>query len=149
MAKKKKKSVVSDAAMAILDGVTKTGIDQIKDDTTKAYLENVWGELYKELPDIAEALFGHGEVLLSGEYKESVAAIMKKMEEDILAFKRKEFDSIDFMDLIERRKSAIFALYNAQEAVSARPSVAKVLAAAANIAEILVIKAIPFILAII
>jgi hypothetical protein len=143
------KDVLIEAGTKFLGGFAKKGIAEIKDDTVRDFMGKAWGSLEAELPDLARSLVGSGEVIMSGPYKEQSAEILGKMQADILSFKNKEIDAIDFKILVERRKMAIYALYNAQEAVGSRPSVQKVLNAMGNIATILIKTGVPFILSVI
>jgi len=135
------------AALKILDGLTKKGLDQVKDEKVKEYLTEVWGDLKDEIPDLFDVLVGDGEVVLSGKYEDATKTIMKKIQDDILAFRAGGMDAIDFEEIVRIRRAAIFALYNAQKASQAQPSLQYVLTAAESIATILITKGIPFILA--
>jgi hypothetical protein len=144
-----KKDVVVEAGAKFLGGLAKKGIAEIKDEKIRSFLGGAWGELEAQLPTLANSLIGHGETVLSGQYKEKTAKILAKMQEDILALKNKEIDAIDFRMLTERRKMAIYALYNAQKATGNKPSIQTILNAAGEIATILVKHGLPFILSII
>ena len=141
------KDAASEAAVKILGGLATKGIDEVKDEKVKAYLTDVWGDLEKELPDLAKTLVGNGEVVLSGKHAEMSADILRDMKDDILAFKNQEIDQIELEDLVQRRKAALFALYQAQKISSAKPSIQRILVAAEQIGTILLTKGIPFILA--
>jgi hypothetical protein len=141
------KDATSDAAVKILGGLATKGIDEVKDEKVKEYLTDVWGDLEKELPDLAKTLVGSGEVVLSGKHAEMSKDILLKMKEDIFAFKAREIDQIELEDLVQRRKAALFALYQAEKKSSARPSIQKILDAGERIATILITKGIPFLLA--
>ena len=141
------KDAASEAAVKVLGGLAKKGINEVKDDTVRGYLTDVWGDLEKELPDLAKTLIGDAEVVLSGKHLDLSKDILVKMKEDILAFKGGEIDQIEFEDLIQRRKAALFALYQAEKKSSARPTVQRILDAGERIATILITKGIPFVLA--
>ena len=140
---------IVDPVMGLVDGITRKKLDQVKDPKVRDYLTNVWGDLLVKTPSLFEALVGPGEVILSGEYLDKTKAIMASIQGDIMAFKNKEIGESVFKDLIRRRKSAIFSLYNAQKIQQAKPSVQKVLIAASQVAEILLKHGIPVILALI
>lgn len=141
------KNAAGEAAAKILGGLATKGIGEVKDEKVRAYLTDVWGDLEKELPDLTKTLVGDGEVILSGKHAEMSKAILIKMKEDILAFKAKEIDQIELEDLVQRRKAALFALYQAEKKSSARPSVQRILDAMERIGVILLTRGIPFILA--
>jgi hypothetical protein len=141
------KKPIEAATLKILDGLAKKGLDQVEDDSVRGYLTEVWGGLKDELPDLFDVIVGEGEVVLSGKHLDSTKAIMKKMQADILSLKAGEIDTVDFEEIIEIRRAAIFALYNAQRISQVQPSLQKVLTAAGRVAEILVTKGAPFILA--
>lgn len=134
-------------ALAILDGVAKKQLDDVKDPKVRQYLTDVWGGLKDEAPNLLETLIGPGEVVLSGKYAEKTKSILAKIQEDVLAFKRKEVSQTGFQELVWRRKRAIFALYKAQEATQRQITGDKILSAAETIAGILIKYGIPFILA--
>jgi hypothetical protein len=140
---------VEKAALKILDGLAKKGLDQVEDEEVRGYLTDVWGGLKDELPDLFEVLVGEGEVVLSGKYLDATKGIMKKMQDDILGFREGLYDKIDFEEIIEIRRQAIFALYSAQRITQVQPSLQKFLSAAGRIAEILLTKGIPYILALV
>jgi len=140
---------IQDAALKILDGLTRKALDEVGDDNVKEYLTEVWGDLKDELPDLFSVLVGDGEVVLSGKYEDSTKAIMKKIQDDILTFRAGGMDAVDFEEIVRIRRAAIFSLYNAQKASQAQPSLQHVLSAAERIAMILITKGIPFILALI
>lgn len=146
---KPKPKPVEKAALNLLDGLARKGLDQVGDEKVREYLGEVWGGLKDELPDLFEVLVGEGEVVLSGKYLDATKAILKKMQNDILSFRAGDFDKIDFEEIIEIRRAAIFALYNAQRITQVQPSLQKVLSAAGRIAEIIVTKGIPFVLALV
>jgi hypothetical protein len=140
---------VQTAALKLLDGLTKKGLDQVEDEKVREYLTDVWGDLEGELPDLFHVLVGDGEVVLGGKYLDATKAIMKKMQDDILSFRNGDFDQIDFEEIIEIRRAAIFSLYNAQKISQVQPSLQGVLSAAGRIAEILLKNGVPFILALV
>lgn len=107
----------------------------------------VWGEIAPTIPDIIKTISSQTETALKGKYKDATLAILKKMDEDIVAFKNKEIDRIEYEDLVGRRKAAIFALYNANKISNQKPSIQKVLSAAETIATTLLVKAVPAIIA--
>ena len=98
----------------------------IKDELGKLALE-VWGDIAPTIPGIITSIVGPTEVVLQGKYKDETKAILKKMEGDLIAFKNKEIDRIEFTDLVGRRKAAVYALYNANKIANQRPSIQKVL----------------------
>lgn len=140
---------IEKAALGILDGLAERGLDQVKDEKVREYLHEVWGDLKDELPDLFYALVGDGEIVLGGKYLEATKAILKKMQDDILSFKAGHFDKIDFEEIIEIRRAAIFSLYNAQRISQVQPSLQKFLSAAGRIAEIILKKGVPYILALV
>jgi hypothetical protein len=140
---------VSAAALAILDGVSKKKLSDVKDPKVRQYLTDVWGGLYTAAPALLEILVGPGEVVLSGKYASKTKTILGKIEEDVLAFKRKLITQAVFEELVWRRKRAIFALYKAQEATQKQITADKILSAAEAIAGILIKYGIPFILAVV
>lgn len=139
---------ISSAAAAILDGLAKKAISEVKDDNVRGFLSGVWGDLEQQLPEFVSTLVGPAEVILSGKHVGLSKDILKKMKGDILAFKAGEIDQVEFEDLVWRRKEALFTLYQAEKKrSSARPTVQRILDAAEKLAEILVVRGIPFILA--
>lgn len=140
---------VSDAALAILDGLAKKKLEDVKDPKVREFLTNVWGGLKDEVPNIFDVLMGPTETVLTGKYAEKTKHILANLQDDVLAFKRKEISEAGFKELVWRRKRAIFALYQAQKATDAQIKADQILSAAATIGEILVKYGIPFILAII
>ncbi len=143
------KTVKEKIAIKILDGLAKKGLDEVKDEKVREWLGDVWGELKTELPDLFDTLVGHGETVLGGKHLDAVKEVMRKMQGDILDFKEGKLDTVDFEEIVRIRKAAIFSLYNAARISQVQPSLQKVLSAASRIAEILLVKGIPFIVALI
>ena len=105
---------------------------------------NIWKDVAPEIPGIIiNSVTASTEVALQGEFKDKVQEILEKMKDDLVAFKNKEIDRIEFEDLVQRRKAAIFALYNANRITYQRPAVQKILTAVENIATVLLLRAIP------
>lgn len=120
------------------------------DESTKekvgALALDIWKDFAPTIPDIIKEIAGPTEVILQGKHKEESEKILRKMEEDLAAFKNKEIDRIELTDLVQRRKAAIYALYNANKIANQKPSIQKVLDAAEKIAATILIKAIPIII---
>lgn len=138
---------IKEAAIKILDGLAKKQINDVEDEAVRKYLSDAWGGVEKELPDLIDSIVGQGEVILAGENLAETKKILAKMGEDLTAFHSGQIDEIEYEDLVWRRKAALFALYNAQKITAKRPSIQKILMAIGRLAEILVTKGIPFILA--
>lgn len=107
----------------------------------------VWGDIAPTIPGIIKSIAGPTEVVLQGKYKDETMVILKKMEGDLVAFKSGEIDRIEFVDLVGRRKAAIYALYNANKISHQRPTVQKILDAVESIATTILIKAVPLLIA--
>jgi len=139
---------IKSAATALLSGLARKGISEVKDEKVRGYLSEVWGDLEQQLPEFVSMLVEPAEVVLSGKHLELSKDILLKMKEDILAFKAGEIDQFELEDLVWRRKEALFTLYQAEKKrSSARPSIQKILGAVEKLAEILVVRGIPFLLA--
>lgn len=140
------KSAAQKAALSLLDGLAKKGLDQIEDENVRSYLQECWGEIHTQMPEIFQVIAGDGEVVLQGKHLEATKEILKKMQSDLLLLKEGKIDRIDYEDLLRIRKAAIFSLYNAARIQQAQPSAQKFLMAAERISEILLTKAVPYIL---
>jgi len=108
---------------------------------------DVWNDLAPTIPDIIRSVTAQTEVVLQGQYKDATAAIFRKMSDDLVAFKNKEIDRIELEDILQRRKAAIFALYNANKISHQKPSIQKILSAVENIVTTILVKAIPVLIA--
>jgi len=108
---------------------------------------DVWGEVAPTIPDIIKSIAGPTEVALQGKYKDDTAAILKKMEGDLVALKDGEIDRIEFQQITEKRKAAIYALYNANKIENQKPSIQKILGAVESIVTTILVKAVPALLA--
>lgn len=108
---------------------------------------DVWGEIAPTIPDVVKSIVGPTEVVLQGKHKEATAEILKKMEGDLVALKDKEIDRIEFEQITQKRKAAIYALYNANKIARQKPSVQKILGAVESIATTLLTKAVPILIA--
>jgi hypothetical protein len=104
---------------------------------------DVWGGLAPTIPDIIKSIAGPTEVALQGQYKDATAEIFKKMEGDLVALKNKEIDRIEFEQITQKRKAAIYALYNANKISHQKPSVQKILGAVEEIVTTIIVKAVP------
>jgi hypothetical protein len=140
------KSAAKEAALALLDGLAKKGLDDVKDENVRSYLKECWGEIHDQMPEIFEVLAGDGEVILRGKHLDASKEVLAKMEKDLLMFKDKEIDRIDFEELLKIRKATLYSLYNAARIQQAQPSVQKILLAAERVVSILLTKAVPYIL---
>ena len=141
------KKMLAEVGTRFLGAFSKKKIADIKDPEIRNFLGNVWGDIEADLPDLVGSIIGPGEVVMSGEHKEKSAEILGKMKDDILSLKNGEIDKIDFSILMGRRKTALYALYNAQEARQSQPSIQKILNAVGSIAETVLKHGIPYILA--
>jgi hypothetical protein len=112
-----------------------------------SYLTGVWDGLKDEIPSLFKMIAGDGETVLTGQHAEESKKIMAKIEADAMALKNGEISRAEFVELVRRRKAAIFTLYSAEKISRNRPSEQKVLDAMTRIATILITRAIPLILA--
>lgn len=145
MARKSKAELAAVAAVAA-NTVVNVGLAKIKPGAAKEYFTEVWGGVKEELPDLFQMITGDGEVVLSGQHLEESKNVLKAMEEDIFLLKKGEISKAEFVELVRRRKAALFALYGAEKISRSRPSEQKILDAIVRVAETLVVKAIPIIL---
>lgn len=111
------------------------------------YLTGVWDGIKVEIPSLFKMIAGDGEIVLTGKHAEESKKIMAKIEGDAMALKKGEISREEFVELVRRRKVAIFTLYSAEKISRSRPSEQKVLDAITRIATILITRAIPLILA--
>ena len=111
------------------------------------YLTGVWDGIKAEIPSLFKMIAGDGEIVLTGRHAEESKKIMAKIEADAMALKKGEISREEFVELVRRRKAAIFTLYSAEKISRSRPSEQKILDAITRIATILITRAIPLILA--
>jgi len=143
---RKAKSDIAPVAVAATNVLANAALSKIKPGAAKEYLTEVWGGVKEELPDLFQMITGDGEVVLSGQHLEESKNVLKEMETDIFLLKKGEITKAEFIELVRRRKAALFALYGAEKISRSRPSEQKILDAVVRVAETLIVKAIPIIL---
>lgn len=104
---------------------------------------DIWKDLVPTIPDVIKSISAQTDVALQGKYKEATEEILRKMAGDLVAFKDKEIDRIEFEQLIGKRKAAIFAFFNANKISHQKPSIQKILDAVVSIATTILVKAVP------
>jgi hypothetical protein len=107
----------------------------------------VWGDLEQDIPDIIKSIAGPTDTALQGQFKVEIEGILKKMAEDLVAFKNKEIDRLEFEQITMRRKAGIYGFFNANKISHQRPSVQKILDAVESIVTTIILKGIPVLIA--